>query len=405
MVDHIEGPVFSIANPNGTVALSGIGFTDALPVGLVISSPNGLTGSCGGGIITATAGSNSIILSGAALAATATCTFTVNVTGKIAGPQNNATSVVTSIQGGNGGTASASITVVAPPSIKKAFAAPAIVLGSSTALSFTIINPNATVALTAVGFTDSLPSGLVVATPNHLTGSCGGGSITAIAGSHSISLSGATLAASSSCTFAVNVTGTIVGKQVNTTGAITSLEGATGNMASATVSVLAPALTNYFSNANTAGTPDETVRITNPGISGRKLCADIFVFDANQELSECCSCTVAPDGLLTLSVNADLTGNPLTGTILTTGVIQIIPAATTGGMCPLPTAMTPQQALRAWSTHIQEDSDVTESSSPITAISLEDLSALEAVCSYIQGGGGGHGICANSAALTAICNN
>ncbi len=33
------------------------------------------------------------------------------------------------------------------------------------------------------------------------------------------------------------------------------------------------------------------VRITNPGISGRKLCADIFVFDANQELSECCSCT------------------------------------------------------------------------------------------------------------------
>jgi hypothetical protein len=43
---------------------------------------------------------------------------------------------------------------------------------------------------------------------------------------------------------------------------------------------------NYFSHANVQG-PDGTVRITNAGTSGGNLCADIYVFDPNQELSEC----------------------------------------------------------------------------------------------------------------------
>jgi len=399
---------FVINNPNATVALSGIGFTDTLPSGLIVATPNGLSGGVCGGTVTATAGSNSISLSGATLSAATTCTFTVHVTGTVAGIQNNTTSVVTSIQGGNGVPASDSITVVAPPSISKAFAAPTILVGSSTALSFTITNPNATVALTAVGFADTLPSGLVVSTPNGLVGSCGGGTITAVSGTKSVSLSGAALGDSASCTFAVNVTGITAGTQVNTTGAVTSLEGATGNQASATISVLAPALIDYFSNANTAGAPDGTVRITNPGTAGGNLCADIFVFDANEELSECCSCIVTPDGLLTLSLNTDLTGNALTGNVLTTGVITIIPAATIGGMCPLPTVMTPEPAVDAWATHIQVGESgfvVTERASQTTAVSAEDLGALKAQCGSIKRVGSGHGVCANSAALASICNN
>ncbi len=103
---------FDLSNPNTATSLSGIGFTDSLPVGLTVSTPNGLTGTCGGGTITAAAGSNGVSLSGASLTAGASCTFAVNVAGTTAGAQENVTSAVTSTEAGNGGAASAQITVI-----------------------------------------------------------------------------------------------------------------------------------------------------------------------------------------------------------------------------------------------------------------------------------------------------
>jgi len=232
---------FTISNPNASTSLSGISVSDSLPAGLVISTPNGLTGSCGGGTITAVAGSGTISLSGASLAGAASCTFSVNVTGTSGGAKNNTTGTISSTQSGAGGTASASVTVAAaatlPPTIAKSFGAGTIVLNASTSLSFTIHNPNASATLSGIGFTDSLPSGLVVSTPNGLTGNCGGGTITATAGSGTVSLSGASLGGSASCTFSVNVAGTTIGAKNNTTGAVTSNEGGTGGTASASVNV------------------------------------------------------------------------------------------------------------------------------------------------------------------------
>jgi hypothetical protein len=163
---------------------------------------------------------------------------------------------------------------------------------------------------------------------------------------------------------------------------------------------------DYFSNANTNGAPDGTLRIINPGFSGGNLCADIYVFDVNEEMSECCSCTTTPDGLLTLSVNNDLTSNPLTGPpLLTTGVIKIVSAATTGGLCPVPTTGTPAPTLREWTTHVQNGGTITENPSQEASLSLAEGKALSSQCSAIVKDGSGHGICANSAALAAICNN
>jgi arabinogalactan endo-1,4-beta-galactosidase len=105
---------FTLSNPNSSLSLSGIGFADAMPAGLTVSSPNGVTGSCGGGTITAASGSTSVSLSGAVLAAGASCTFAVNVVGTTAGAQNNVTGAVTSTEAGNGTTASAQLTVVGP---------------------------------------------------------------------------------------------------------------------------------------------------------------------------------------------------------------------------------------------------------------------------------------------------
>jgi hypothetical protein len=201
-----------------------------------VATPNGLGNSCGG-TDSAVAGSGAVSLSGVTLAANASCTLTVNVTGTTAGAKTNTSDEVTSANGGNGSTATANLTVVAPPSISKAFGTFPIQVGGSTSLSFTINNPNAGTALSGVGVGDVLPSGLVVATPNGLTGSCGGGTITATAGSGAISLLGATLPAMGSCTFAVNVTGATPGVKNNTSGAVTSTEAGSGNTASANLTV------------------------------------------------------------------------------------------------------------------------------------------------------------------------
>jgi uncharacterized protein YjdB len=145
----------------------------------------------------------------------------------------------------NGVTGSTVLTVTAgtasPPTLNKAFADSQIQLSgpsSSTALSFTLSNPNASTSLTGLAFTDTLPSGLIVSTPSGLAGSCGGGTITADPGSHNISLSGATLASGSSCTFSVNVSGTETGVQTNTTSTVSSNEAEDGAPATATTSVV-----------------------------------------------------------------------------------------------------------------------------------------------------------------------
>jgi hypothetical protein len=151
---------------------------------------------------------------------------------------------------------------------------------------------------------------------------------------------------------------------------------------------------DYFSNANTAGAPDGTVRITNPNTGGGNVCASIFVFDATQELSECCSCLQTPDGLQTFSVNANLTKNPLTGVVLTGGLIKIVSTTPVGGVCPLPIKFTPVAAIRAWATHIQNSNYTeTETASQDATLSTNEVSRLENECSAIWTDGSGSGIC------------
>jgi len=91
---------FTIANTTGS-ALTTIAFQDVLVPALQVASPNGLAGSClaAGGTITAIG--NVISATSLTLAAGASCTLTVNVTGVAEGAQSNTTSLVTGV-GPNG---------------------------------------------------------------------------------------------------------------------------------------------------------------------------------------------------------------------------------------------------------------------------------------------------------------
>jgi hypothetical protein len=154
---------------------------------------------------------------------------------------------------------------------------------------------------------------------------------------------------------------------------------------------------DYFANANTAGAPDATLRLDNDGAAAdANLCADIFVFDATEEMSECCSCLETPDGLRTLSVNSDLTANPLTGAILTGGVIKVVAAATNAGGCPVPTHITAvaDAEIQGWATHIQNSNfTITETASQASYLSTAESSKLAKQCGAIVAVGSGSGIC------------
>ncbi len=155
---------------------------------------------------------------------------------------------------------------------------------------------------------------------------------------------------------------------------------------------------DYFANANTSGAPDGTVRIDNPGTSGGALCAAIFVFDVDEEMSECCSCYVSPDGLRALSVNADLTSNPLTGASLTGGVIKIVSTTVGAGKtCPNPVnaaSLVPTPAVRAWATHIQNSNyTITETASQDATLSSAEAGDLASECRSIHSVGSGAGVC------------
>ena len=226
---------FMLANPNPATALSGVGFADTLPAGLVVATPNGLASTCGG-TATAAAGGGSVALADGGLPAGGSCAMTVLVAGTTIGAKKNITSAVTSAEGGTGGTASASLGVVTPPTIAKAFVPLAILVNKSATLTFTLTNPNPGTALSGVGFTDALPSGLTVA--DGASPRCGG-TLTATGGD-TIALSGATLAASGTCMFSVTVTGTTGGLKSNVTSAAASTEGGTGGTASAFLVVVAP---------------------------------------------------------------------------------------------------------------------------------------------------------------------
>jgi hypothetical protein len=153
---------------------------------------------------------------------------------------------------------------------------------------------------------------------------------------------------------------------------------------------------NYFAN-NTATAPDATVRIDNPGLTYGNLCAMIYVFDNDQQLTECCGCVETHNGLRTLSVKNNLTSNPLTGVISNNGVLKIVSAAINNSPCDPTANVSPKANLREWGTHIQNPVGtaypITETEFSDSTLGATELANLQAQCAFVNILGSGHGIC------------
>jgi len=160
---------------------------------------------------------------------------------------------------------------------------------------------------------------------------------------------------------------------------------------------------NYYSNRNNSAGADQILRIVNDGVTGSpisgnegRLCANIYVFDAAQEMIECCHCVITANGMRTLSVLKDLTQNPLTGfPAPDNGVIKILGTVANGCSESSPTALS--AGLLAWQTHVEQPTNGTFVTSVTQygdgTLSASEFSFLGEACSFVQYLGSGKGVC------------
>ena len=267
------------------VTLTGVSFTDVLPVGLVFAaSPNAST-TCTGSSLTVNTSTQALTISDGNLTPGNTCDIEVDVTAPL-GSYNNiipAFQIVTDQGVTNQNPASATLAVVNVPTIAKAFNPSAVRVGQNSTLTVTITN-NASVPLTGVSLTDTLPVGVAVyATPAAST-TCSGGVVSALAGDNEISLSGATIPASGSCTFRADVVGNLTGPLINTIGAsaITSNQGLTNpGSASATLTILSPpGISKAFNPVSIASGEVSKLIITLENINATPITLSAALVDA-----------------------------------------------------------------------------------------------------------------------------
>jgi len=169
---------------------------------------------------------------------------------------------------------------------------------------------------------------------------------------------------------------------------------------------------NYFSNARSlfggvGEVYDQTVSIINTGQIGSPIdpttnqgtvCAEIYVFDTNQEMVSCCSCPITANGLLRLSVNDQLLGNVLTGAAPTSGVVKIVSDLSCN---PFSIGQPVSGGLRAFATHQQglskgtteADEIITETEFQRAPLQDPEAGFLGNACSFVQYLGSGRGTC------------
>jgi hypothetical protein len=145
---------------------------------------------------------------------------------------------------------------------------------------------------------------------------------------------------------------------------------------------------------------DSVFNITNTGESvnarSSNICANIYTFSPDEQLIACCSCTVTPNALVSLSARNDLVSNTLTPAVPGSIVVKMIAST---GVCNAAAVSLPSivAAGDAWFTTNHAHSGggwaTTESRMLRATLSVDELARVTAFCGFLQANGSGYGIC------------
>lgn len=183
-----------------------------------------------------------------------------------------------------------------------------------------------------------------------------------------------------------------------------------------------PFQVRYVANLNLA---NSQIFITNSGASGAdvfsgttasitgSICANVYAFNAQEELLSCCSCPVTPNGLVKVSVQQDILPNLLTPETPNSMVIKLVASAP---IASGPTATCAQSdilagsasslllpGMLAWGTTTHTGAaglSSTETPFSPSTLSTGELTRLTTLCRFITANGSGHGICNSCPVIT-----
>ncbi|HEX3584351.1 MAG TPA: hypothetical protein VH024_00035, partial [Candidatus Angelobacter sp.] len=162
---------FTITNPNPATDLTGVSFNDNLPAGIIIANPDSMVGSCDPGVIT-TAPSNINLVDGIILAGSS-CTFSIDVLAIDTGTQVNTTDPVTSIEGGAGNTATATVDVITPDlTIANIHSGNFLRPQTGAIYTITVSNVGSVDTTALITMDDTLPAGLMATDISGLNWNC-----------------------------------------------------------------------------------------------------------------------------------------------------------------------------------------------------------------------------------------
>ncbi len=158
---------------------------------------------------------------------------------------------------------------------------------------------------------------------------------------------------------------------------------------------------SYVNITNSGATTNQITADANDPVVGtsQNLCANVYTFDPAEELISCCTCSVTPNGLASLSVVKSLISNPLTPAIPSSVVIKIVAST---GTCNASSVSVANLAhgLLAWGTALHQNTStaaptysVTETPFSLAALTFAELTHITSTCGFIQADGSGFGIC------------